>query len=105
MVVTFEEIYLKELFESGRCSDKKHRFQPQTVKRYQKRIELLKDMPNKESLFQFNNLNFEALHGDKEGRFSIRVDLHYRIEFTLNVQGENPIITICNIIELSNHYN
>ncbi len=34
MIVSFEEEYLRELFEKGRCSDKKHRFQPQIIKGY-----------------------------------------------------------------------
>ena len=104
MVVTFEETYLRELFEQGRCSDKKHRFLPQIVKTYQRRIEQLRSAPRPETLYQLNSLNFEALIGDKSGRFSIRINDQYRVEFTLNKDSENPILTICNIVELSNHY-
>ena len=35
---------------------------------------------------------------------SIRVNDKYRIEFSLNEFAEKPILTICNIVELSNHY-
>ena len=104
MVVTFEHTYLKDLYEYGRCSDKKHRFQPQIVKRYQKRVEQLLAAPTPETLYQLNSLNFEALKGDKSGLFSIRVNAQYRIEFTLNTEDENSILTICNIVELLNHY-
>lgn len=104
MVVTFEELYLRELFEKGKCSDKKHRFQPQIIKAYQRRVEMLASVPSPETLYQFNSLNFEALKGDKIGRFSIRVNTQYRIEFTLNTENERPLLTICNIVELSNHY-
>lgn len=104
MGVTFEETYLRELFERGKCSDKKHRYQPQIIKRYQRRVEQLRAAPRPETLYQLNSLNFEALKGDKVGRFSIRVNDQYRIEFTLNTDLENPILTICNIVELSNHY-
>lgn len=104
MIVTFEETYLRELFEHGRCSDKKHHFQPDIIKRYQKRVEQLRAAPRPETLYQLNSLNFEVLKGDKVGRCSIRVNDQYRIEFTLNANLENPILTICNIIDLSNHY-
>ena len=104
MVVTFEEIYLRELFEQGRTTDKKHRFQPDIVKRYQKRVEMLMAVSSPEALYQFKSLNFEALTGDRAGRFSVRVNNKYRIEFTLNADTEKPLITICNIVELSNHY-
>jgi proteic killer suppression protein len=33
MIVTFEEDYLRELYENGQASDKKHRFQPQIIKK------------------------------------------------------------------------
>lgn len=100
MIVTFEEIYLKELFEKGKCSDKKHRYQPEVVKRYRKRVETLMAIPKPESLYAFNSLHFEALRGDKSGRCSIRVNDQYRIEFILSEDE----LTICNIVELSNHY-
>lgn len=104
MVVTFEEIYLRELFELGKCSDKKHRYPPMIVKRYQRRVEQLRAAPRPETLYQLNSLNFEALKGNKLGRFSVRVNDKYRIEFTLDSDAENPVLTICNIVELSNHY-
>lgn len=104
MVVVFEQTYLRELFETGCTSDKKHRFQPDIVKRYQKRIETLIAVPSPETLYRFNSLNFEALTGDKAGHYSIRVNDKYRIEFTLNTDSEHTLITICKIVELSNHY-
>ena len=45
-----------------------------------------------------------ALQGNKEGRFSIRANDQYRIEFTLTETKDEPVVTICNIVELSNHY-
>ncbi len=51
MVVTFEHIYLKELFEQGRTSNKKHRYQPQVVKKYQRRVEQLQAAPSPETLY------------------------------------------------------
>lgn len=104
MVIVFEQAYLRELFETGRTSDKKHRYQPDIVKRYQKRVEMLIAAPSPESLYQFNSLNFEPLTGDKARRYSIRVNNKYRIEFTLDNDSDAPMLTICNIVELSNHY-
>lgn len=102
--MAFEEIYLRELYENGKASDKKHRFQPQIVKRYINRVNYLKKAPSKESLFPIKSLHFEALKGDKKGLFSIRVNDQYRIEFSLDENTEQPTLSICNIVELSNHY-
>ena len=104
MIVTFEEQYLEDLYKQGETGLKKYRFQPQIVRGYQKGIKFLIQAKRKEDLFPFRSLNFEALHGDKEGRFSIRANNQYRIEFTLSETKEEPIVTICNIVELSNHY-
>lgn len=104
MNIEFGKQYLKELYEKGKCSDRKHRFQPSVVNKYQKRVDTLMAAARKEDLFPLHSLGFEALHGDKEGTFSIRVDLQYRLEFTLGEGNIEPNITICTLEELSNHY-
>ena len=103
VIVTFDQRYLKELYDEGKTTDKKHRFQPDIVKRYQQRIKTLESAPRIETLFQIKALNYEVLSGDKAGISSIRVNDKYRIEFTVSLL-DNPIVTICNILELSNHY-
>ena len=104
MIVTFEEQYLEDLYTKGETRLKKYRFQPQVIRGYQKGIKILIQVQRKEHLFPFKSLKFEALHGDKEGRFSIRANDQYRIEFTLSDTKEEPTVTICNIVDLSNHY-
>ena len=49
MVVAFEKEYLRDLYEAGK-SDKKHRFQPDIVKRYKRGIDYLKQARNIEEL-------------------------------------------------------
>ena len=102
MVVTFNEDYLEKLYSKGETGTKKIRFQPQIVRGYQKGIKYLIQAKRKEDLYPFKSLHFEALHGDKEGRFSIKANDQYRIEFTLEESDEEPVVTICNIMELSN---
>lgn len=104
MVVTFEEKYLQELYEKGATDDKKHRFQPDIVKRYAKCIDYLLDAKCTEDLRLINSLNYEVLRGDKQGVSSIRVNKKYRVEFTVKETLDEPVITVCNILELSNHY-
>lgn len=104
MIVTFEDDYLRQLYEEGKCHDKKHRYQPDIVRRYQKAIRFLIGASSIETLWQIRSLNYEVLTGDKAGRSSVRVNDRYRLEFTVNKNEQDPIITICNVIELSNHY-
>lgn len=104
MVVSFEEEYLRELYEDGRSKDKKHRYQPDIVRRYQKAIGFLLFAERIEDLWKQKSLNYEVLSGDKAGRSSIRVNDKYRVEFTVQIYDNEPILTICNVVELSNHY-
>lgn len=104
MFVTFEEKYLQDLYEKGKTDDKKHRFQPDIVKRYKKCVDIMKRVPNITSLAKYNSLNYELLKGDRNGISSIRVNDKYRIEFTIGETLNKPVITVCNIIDLSNHY-
>lgn len=104
MEIKFGQKYLEELYETGSCSDKKHRFQPQIVSKFRKTIDLLEANATKEDLYRFHSLHFEALRGDKEGLFSVRVNDQYRLELSIEVIGREPVITVCTIEELSNHY-
>ncbi len=105
MEIIFEKEYLKELFYEGKTSDKKHRFQPQIVHRYIRVINILDSVERVEDLLKFHSLNYEKLKGEKEGLESVRVNHQYRIEFKSSFKDNEKTITICNIIELSNHYN
>ena len=104
MIVTFVEKYLQELYVEGKSSDKKHRFQPQIVSKYVKVVNLMKQQENVLGLMKYGSLHYEKLHGDKEGKSSVRVNDQYRIEFTESMEAGKQIASICNITDLSNHY-
>ncbi len=104
MQIEFDQEYLRELYQLGKTSDKKHRFQPQVIKGYKKAIDVLKMARRIEDLFPFKGLNFEALQGDKIGLCSVRANGQYRVEFKVSTIGDEQVITICLILELSNHY-
>ncbi len=103
MEVYFNEEYLRDLYCTGK-GDKKHRYQPQIVRKYIQVIDLMRDVPNVLSLFKYNSLNYKKLTGDKAGLSSVRVNDTYRIEFEERVEQDKTIATICNITDLSNHY-
>jgi proteic killer suppression protein len=49
-------------------------------------------------------LNYEALVGDKKGRESVAVNKKNRLEFSSRKAEGETTITICRLLELSNHY-
>lgn len=105
MEIIFEKDYLEQLYENGKAKNKKYRFQNAVIKKYKNAIDKLRVANQIEDLFPIKSLNYEKLKGDKNGLESIRVDQKYRIEFISTIEGEEPnCITICSIVELSNHY-
>lgn len=67
MNVEFEKEYLAELYEKGKTTDKKHRFQLQVVNGYLKCVKALINASCMEALYTFKALNYEKLKGDKKG--------------------------------------
>ena len=65
MIVKFNEDYLRDLYRSGK-SDKKHRFQPQIVRKYIRVIDLMISEDNIQGLwksynFSIDNHNYSCL--------------------------------------------
>ena len=104
MYIEFDKDYLLELYVDGKTSDKKHRYQPEIIRGYQKAVFTLSAANSVTDLFQNNALNYEVLHGDKEGISSVRINRKYRLEFTVRDAVNEQIVTICRLLDISNHY-
>ena len=104
MLIEFDKDYLRELFEQGRTSDKKHRYQPEIIKGYKKCVMYLKRANSVEQLYPMHSLNYEVLQGDKNGTSSVRINLQYRLEFTVREVLGEQIVTVCRLLDISNHY-
>lgn len=102
MIIEYDKDYLRELYNNSKCKNKKYRFEVSVVKKYQKRIDILMSAKRIEDLFIFNSLNFETLSG--KNCFSIRIDYHYRLEFKVKYEGSETVLTICTILDITNHY-
>lgn len=104
MYIEFDKDYLRELYELGRTNDKRHRYQPEVIRGYQKAVFLLSSANSITDLFQNNALNYEVLQGDKKGISSVRINRKYRLEFTIHEVFNEQIITLCRLLDISNHY-
>ena len=105
MKVEFEKAYLCELYETGKTTDKKHRFQPQVINGYVKCVRTLKRALRIEDLFLIKSLNYHKLEGKKKGLSSIRVNDQYRLEFREICNPNNVLeIEICSLTDITNHY-
>lgn len=102
MIVRFNNMYLERLY-AGLSVGGKPKYSEQVVEKFKKRVILLENIENSADLRQFRGLNFEALKGDRKGRYSVRIDKKYRLEFSI----EKDRITLHEIVfieDLSNHY-
>jgi len=90
MYIEYEKDYLEELYNDGKCKNKKYRFQKAVVTKYQKRIDTLMAATRIEDL--------------ENGYYSIRIDYHYRLEFKIREEGTEKVITICTVTDITNHY-
>lgn len=104
MIIEFEKDYLSDLYYNGQTNNSKLWFQPAVVKKYIKTVDLLESLSRIEDLYRYNSLNYEALSGDMKGLESVRVTEKYRLEFISRKEGEKDCITVCKLIDLSNHY-
>ena len=104
MQIVFQKEYLSELYYNGKSSDKKHRFQPDIVKRYTHVVNTLISANRIEDLFPLRSLNYEKLDGDMRGYESVRVNDKYRLIIRSETIESKQMITVCNIIDLTNHY-
>mgnify|MGYP000858009795 CR=1 FL=1 len=105
MKVEFEKEYLRDLYETGKTKDKKHRFQPQVVNGYVKCVKALLRVIRMEDLFLIKSLNYEKLKGVKDGLSSVRINDQYRLEF-YEISNPNNVfeIEICELRDITNHY-
>lgn len=104
MEIIFDKEYLRDMYKTGQCADKKHRYQPGVVRKYIDVINLMIYVSDVMGLTRYNSLRYERLKGDRAGLSSVRVNDQYRIEFREYVKDGESVATICNITELSNHY-
>ncbi len=104
MTIEFDKEYLRELYEEGWTDDRKHRMQPGVVRAYRKTVLMLMAAATVTDLYAFNGLHYKVLSGDLAGRSSVRINKKYRLEFTVREEQGRSFVTICTLLEISNHY-
>ncbi len=102
MKVIIENLYLEHLY-NGDVLKGKPKFSKEVTEKFKKKIELIKSVENIAELKQFRSLNFEALSGNLKGKYSIRIDLKYRLILRIE-KGEITIEEVLIVEDLTNHY-
>jgi len=76
----------------------------EVLKTFKKRVFQIQQAKNSADLRQIKSLHFEKLKGKEyEGKYSIRLNIAYRIIFRIDEHESDKIEIIC-IEEINNHY-
>jgi proteic killer suppression protein len=104
MVVKIEDHFLGEVANSNKVYGKSP-YPDEVLKAFRKRVYQFQQAKNTADLRNIKSLHFEKLKERKyEGKYSIRLNIAYRIIFRIeNLEGSNRIEIIC-IEEITNHY-
>lgn len=80
-------------------------FQKEIIKQFKKKIQLMVSIDSVDELRRFNSLHFEALNGSLSGDYSIRLNIQYRLIFSIEREDSGDIvIEVILINEISKHY-
>lgn len=104
MVVKIEDHFLGEVANSNKVNGKSP-YPDEVLKAFKKRVFQINQAKNTADLRNQKSLHFEKLKEKRyEGKYSIRLNIAYRIIFRIeNSEGSNRIEIIC-IEEITNHY-
>jgi proteic killer suppression protein len=101
MVVKIENSQLVAIYQG--IEKGKSKYEESVKKRFRKTILMLQNAESITEIRKFRGLNFEALKGNLKGKYSVRVDIKYRI--ILRVEKDRILVEDILIIEdLTNHY-
>jgi len=70
---------------------------------YKKKIQILMSIESLDELTFFRSLHFEPLKGNRKGEYSIRLNLQFRLIFTVATDNQ-LLIELIVINEISKHY-
>ncbi len=98
MKVEFADSKLEKLYYEGKGTKN---YSDNIIKSFFKKIQIIKNAKNENDLRALKSNHFEKIKGQKN-LYSIRLNISYRLEFSIEKDNECKIILI---IKISNHYN
>jgi proteic killer suppression protein len=103
MRVIIEDDYLADLYKNGKTIGKP-KFNIDIENRFIRKVILIENAKNTNDLRNNKSLHFEKLLGNLEGKYSIRINLAFRILLRIEANGQDTRLELICIEELNNHY-
>jgi toxin HigB-1 len=94
MRIEFADEALKRI-----CTDEAHKLGLPfaVIKGAQRKLVQLEAAVDERDLRNLKGLHFKKLQGPRSGRYSVRINDQYRIEFTISEDLKSPVITVLEI--------
>ena len=103
MQVKIEDHFLGEVANYNKVPGKSP-FPDEVIKAFKKRLFQIREANSTADLRKIGSLHFEKLKGKEyEGKYSIRLNISYRMIFRIENEQGSKIEIIC-IEEINNHY-
>ena len=103
MRVIIGDEYLAVLYKNGKTPGKP-KFNKEIEIGFIKRVNQMEQAVNTNTLRALKSLHFEKLSGALEGKYSIRVNIEFRIIFRVEKADNNIRLEVICIEELNKHY-
>ena len=103
MRVIIEDEYLKAVYNNGEPIGKP-KFNRQIELKFISRVIQMENAISTQDLRNIKSLHFEKLSGESDGKYSVRVNLSFRIILRVEKDDNNVRLEVICIEELNNHY-
>jgi toxin HigB-1 len=75
-------------------------FSHEVVRAYRKRLQLIRAAPDERDFYALKSLHFEKLKGDREGRYSMRLNAQWRLILRfVNRDDDKKVVVIVSIAD------
>lgn len=75
------------------------RWSPNVTKAYRRRIQQLEAATDEQDLRALKSLHFEKLRGDRDGTYSIRIDMQYRIILRFDIAAGEKLAVVIEAVD------
>jgi proteic killer suppression protein len=74
-------------------------FSREVVKAFRKRMQLIRGARDERDFYALKSLHFEKLEGDRDGQYSMRLNLQWRLILRLAKRESSKVVVVISIVD------
>jgi len=95
--LAFDDPDLKRLYTDGGFP--LPRLSPELITAFRKKVGFLAQATTQQDIRAMRSFNLEKLKGDREGQYSIRLNIRWRLILRFETDEEGPFIAVVEIVD------